>query len=92
MIGLLSVLRDGVSGFLRWIQQVTQSLPIDERTTLYDKLFAIKEKWMKTIDEYLFPVVTFSDETSAEGADQHPEGAFGRERFDRGSRSGVGIA
>ena len=62
----LSAMRDGVSGFLRWMQRVTQSLPIDERTTLYDKLFALEEKWMKTIDEYLFPVVTLSDETSAD--------------------------
>lgn len=59
----LSLLRVGSGGFLQWLLQVTNPLPSDERTKLLDALTAINEKWIKTIDDYHFPVVTLSDKT-----------------------------
>jgi len=59
----LSVLKGGAGGFLQWLLQVTNPMPLDERTRLLDALTKINEQWIKTIDDYHFPVVTLSDKT-----------------------------
>jgi hypothetical protein len=59
----LSVLRGGSGGFLQWLLQVTNPLPADERTKMLDALTAINEKWVKSIDDYHFPVVTLAETT-----------------------------
>lgn len=59
----LSVLKGGAGGFLQWLLQVTNPMPPDERTQMLDALTRINEEWIKTIDDYHFPVVTLSDTT-----------------------------
>lgn len=59
----LSVLKGGAGGFLQWLLQVTNPMPQDERTRMLDALTRINEQWIKTIDDYHFPVVTLSDKT-----------------------------
>jgi hypothetical protein len=59
----LSVLKGGAGGFLQWLLQVTNPMDKDERTKMLDALTQINEQWIKTIDDYLFPVVTLSAET-----------------------------
>ena len=59
----LSVLKGGAGGFLQWILKATNSLPMDERTQMLDELTALNEQWIKTIDDYHFPVVTLSEST-----------------------------
>ncbi len=62
----LSVLKGGAGGFSRWASSVRRSAPAAERDALEDQLNDIGEKWIRTIDDYQFPVVTLSDATSAE--------------------------
>lgn len=52
-------------GFSKWSRQVARQLPDQERIALEDSFDEIEEKWLRTIDDYLFPVVTLSDETDA---------------------------
>lgn len=59
----LSVLKGGAGGFLQWLLQVTNPLPQEERTRMLDALTKINDEWIKTIDDYHFPVVTLSDKT-----------------------------
>ena len=59
----LSVLRGGSGGFLQWILKVTNPMLAEERTQMLDALTRIEEDWIKTIDDYHFPVVTLSDKT-----------------------------
>lgn len=59
----LSVLKGGAGGFLQWILQVTNPMEADERTRMLDVLTRLNENWIKTIDDYHFPVVTLSDTT-----------------------------
>ncbi len=59
----LSVLKGGAGGFLQWILKVTNPMQPEERTQILDALTLINDKWIKTIDDYHFPVVTLSDET-----------------------------
>jgi hypothetical protein len=59
----LSVLKGGAGGFLQWILKVTNPLPAEERTRMLDALTRLNEHWIKTIDDYHFPVVTLSDKT-----------------------------
>src|SRR5207249_10781976 len=59
----LSVLKGGAGGFLQWLLQVTNPMDKDERTKMLDALTQINEQWIKTIDDYHFPVVTISAET-----------------------------
>jgi hypothetical protein len=59
----LSVLKGGAGGFLQWLLQVTNPLPTDQRTSMLDALTKLNDLWIKTIDDYHFPVVTLSDET-----------------------------
>jgi len=63
MILPLSVLKGGAGGFLQWLLQVTNPMPQEERTSMLDALTKINDQWIKTIDDYHFPVVTLSDET-----------------------------
>lgn len=59
----LSVLKGGAGGFLQWILQVTNPKPAEERTQMLDALTRLNDLWIKTIDDYHFPVVTLSDKT-----------------------------
>jgi uncharacterized protein with ParB-like and HNH nuclease domain len=59
----LSVLRAGAGGFLEWMLRVTHPMPSGERIQKIDLLKAINARWIKSIDEYRFPVVTLSSET-----------------------------
>jgi hypothetical protein len=59
----LSVLKSGAGGFLQWVLEVTNPMQQEERTRLLDALMRINEQWIKTIDNYHFPVVTLSDKT-----------------------------
>jgi len=59
----LSTLKGGAGGFLQWLLQVTNPMPQDQRTQLLDALTKINDQWIKTIDDYHFPVVTLSDAT-----------------------------
>lgn len=62
----LSVLKGGAGGFLQWILQATNPMALEERTQMLDALTALNEDWIKTIDDYHFPVVTLSDTTEAD--------------------------
>lgn len=62
----LSVLKGGAGGFLQWVLQVTNPMKPEERTQMLDQLTSLNERWVQTIDDYRFPVVTLSDGTSAE--------------------------
>lgn len=68
MIMPLSILEGGAGGFGRWTRQMVRSLEIDNdsRVALEDQLADIEEGWIRRIDDYRFPVVTLSDETSAD--------------------------
>jgi len=59
----LSVLKGGAGGFLQWLLQVTNPMPQEQRTQMLDALTKLNEQWIKTIDDYHFPVVTLSDDT-----------------------------
>ncbi len=59
----LSILKGGAGGFLQWLLQVTNPMLSDERTQMLDALTKINEQWIKTIDDYHFPVVTLSENT-----------------------------
>jgi len=59
----LSVLKGGAGGFLQWILQVTNPMPSEDRSRMLDALTRLNEDWIKTIDDYHFPVVTLSDRT-----------------------------
>jgi hypothetical protein len=62
----LSVLKGGAGGFLQWLLQVTNPMPPDERARMLDRLTKINDQWIKTIDDYRFPVVTLSENTEAD--------------------------
>jgi hypothetical protein len=62
----LSVLKGGAGGFLQWLLKVTNPMPQDERTRMLDALMKMNEQWIKTIDDYHFPVVTLSDKTETD--------------------------
>lgn len=59
----LSVLKGGSGGFLQWLLSVTNPLAPEERTKMLDALTKLNDAWIKTIDDYQFPVVTLSDKT-----------------------------
>jgi hypothetical protein len=59
----LSVLKGGAGGFLQWLLQVTNPMAQDERILMLDALTKVNAQWIRTIDDYLFPVVTLSAET-----------------------------
>lgn len=59
----LDVLKGGSGGFLQWMLKATNPLSPQERAGMLDALTRIEEQWIKTIDDYQFPVVTLSDKT-----------------------------
>jgi len=59
----LSILEGGYGGFLKWLFAATNPLPPEERATMIDALTEICGRWIQTIDDYQFPVVTLSDDT-----------------------------
>lgn len=59
----LSVLKGGAGGFAQWSRKVARELPDKERIKLEDALDAIENQWIRSIDDYHFPVVTLSDKT-----------------------------
>jgi hypothetical protein len=59
----LGALKGGGGGFLNWMLNVTGPMPADKRSALLDKLKTLNSQWIKTIDEYRFPVVTLSSDT-----------------------------
>lgn len=59
----LSVLQGGSGGFLQWILRATNPMPAEGRTKMLDALTTLNDNWIKTIDDYHFPVVTLSDKT-----------------------------
>lgn len=59
----LAVLKGGSGGFLQWILKVTNPMQPDERTKMLDALTKLNDNWIKTIDDYHFPVVTLSEKT-----------------------------
>lgn len=59
----LSVLKAGAGGFSKWNRKVARQLADKERIALEDALDGIEEKWIQTIDDYHFPVVTLTDKT-----------------------------
>jgi hypothetical protein len=59
----LSVLKGGAGGFLQWILQVTNPMAAEERSRMLDAMTRLNDLWIKTIDDYHFPVVTLSDTT-----------------------------
>jgi hypothetical protein len=59
----LSVLKGGAGGFGQWGRRIARQLGDKERIALEDALDGIEAKWIRTIDDYHFPVVTLSDKT-----------------------------
>jgi uncharacterized protein with ParB-like and HNH nuclease domain len=59
----LSVLKGGAGGFSKWSRKAARKLSEKERIALEDALDQIEDKWIHTIDDYHFPVVTLSDKT-----------------------------
>ena len=62
----LSVLQGGAGKFGQWTRRVARRLADVERIKLEDALDGIEEQWIKTIDDYHFPVVTLSDQTKTD--------------------------
>lgn len=62
----LSVLEGGSGRFGQWSRKVARQLPDQQRIALEDKLDDIEERWIKTIDDYHFPVVTLTEDTAAD--------------------------
>jgi hypothetical protein len=61
----LSVLQGGAGKFTQWSRKVARLLPDRERIALEDSFDNVEEQWIKTIDDYHFPVVTLSEKTEA---------------------------
>src|SRR5579885_436649 len=59
----LSALKSGSGGFLEWMLEVTDAYPSGKRNELRDALKAINASWIKSINDYQFPVVTLSEKT-----------------------------
>lgn len=62
----LSLLQGGVGQFNRWSRRIVKLIPAEERDAIEDALSDVEERWVETIDDYRFPVVTLSDKTSVE--------------------------
>lgn len=63
----LGLLKGGAGDFSRWSKMVARRVEDrGARDKLEDALDDEEEKWIRTIDDYHFPVVTLSDETDAE--------------------------
>lgn len=62
----LGVLRDGVGAFYEWVFDITAHIPEDVRLEQQTALRRLGNSWIKTIGDYMFPVVTLSDVTGAD--------------------------
>lgn len=62
----LNLLQGGVGRFNRWSRKIVKLVPDSERDAVEDALGDIEERWVETIDDYRFPVVTLSDKTGVE--------------------------
>ena len=64
----LSVLKDGSGGFLKWSLEVAQKRSKDGNSMEFLTALTegIGQTWIQRIDDYRFPVVTLSDETTAD--------------------------
>lgn len=63
----LSVLKGGAGKYTTWLLSVAaKAKSDDERLSLQDGLLQLGERWIQTIDDYRFPVVTLSDSTNAD--------------------------
>lgn len=60
----LSVLEGGAGRFGNWSRKVARRLSDQQCIQLEDALDEIEERWIKTIDDYHFPVVTLSEKTA----------------------------
>jgi hypothetical protein len=56
------------AGFEDWFDGVLSSRPEegDEKSTLKQNLRAVRNKWLKNVEDYEFPMVTLADNTSAD--------------------------
>lgn len=63
----LSVLRNGTGGFSTWVRSFGRHFP-EKRNEIEDSIeeSAIEKKWIQTIDDYKFPVVTLAETTSTD--------------------------
>jgi len=63
----LSVLKGGSGEFHKWSRRVARAAATDgDRIKLEDALDHVADRWVQAVDDYHFPVVTLSDQTSAE--------------------------
>ena len=63
----LAVLKGGSGDFGRWSRSVARRQPDnDRRADLEDRLSDIEDKWVRTVDDYKFPVVTLADAVRAD--------------------------
>lgn len=62
----LSVLKGGAGQFGQWTRRTARRLADAQRIALEDQLDAVQERWIQTVDDYHFPVVTLSDTTEAD--------------------------
>lgn len=63
----LSVLRGGAGDFGRWTRRVARKQSDNDlRAALEDRLSEVEETWVRTIDDYRFPVVTLADAVKAD--------------------------
>ena len=60
----LSILKNGTGAFTRWIMKITPLWPDEQRISLQSALMEAYDQWIQTIDDYQFPVVTLSENTS----------------------------
>lgn len=62
----LGVLKGGSGGFAAWKTKVARTRNGEERDRLEDALDTIPQKYVQTVDDYRFPVVTLADTTGAD--------------------------
>ena len=62
----LSVLKKGEGGFQKWRRILEDALLGEERDIAVEQLDKVAEDYIKTIDDYKFPVVTLSEDTGAD--------------------------
>lgn len=59
----LSVLKGGSGGYLKWVLRVTKGMDSTKQSEMLERLHGLNDRWITTIDDYHFPVVTLSEET-----------------------------
>jgi hypothetical protein len=62
----LGVLKKGASEFFRWAHEVGKVASTTLPSDVEEKLHVLWKKWIQTIDDYKFPVVTLADTTTAD--------------------------